>query len=118
MEIQEELSILIRSRQPVISLVSGEEERARDLILGVAKELDNREVYFWNAVTGFRKVTPGVCAIEEGRTDPLTGLQRMEAFRGDALFVLEDFHPYFEEPVVVRMLRNLLYSLRASRKNL
>lgn len=118
MEIHEELSILIRSRQPVISLVSGEEERARDLILLVAQELDHREVYFWNAVTGFRKMTSGVSAIDEGRTDPLTGLQRMEAYRGDALFVLEDFHPYFEEPVVVRMLRNLLYSLRASRKNL
>ena len=116
MDVREELSILIRSRQPIISLVTGEEERGRDLLLSVAEELDRREVYFWDAVTGFRKITPGSSGLEEGRVDPLTALQRIEGYRGDAIFLVEDFHPYYEEPVPVRMLRNLLYSLRASRK--
>lgn len=116
MEVREELSILIRSRQPLLSFVSGEEERGRDLIQAVAEELDHRDLYFWNAVAGFRKIPPVGSQLEEGRTDPLTALQRIEAYRGDALFVLEDFHPYFEEPVVGRMLRNLLYSLRAAKK--
>ncbi len=116
MDVREELSILIRSRQPLISLVTGEEERARDLLRELAEELGNRELFFWNAVTGFRKVGSGGNPLEEGRMDPLTALQRLEAYRGEALFVLEDFHPFFEEPVVVRMLRNLLYSLRSARK--
>ncbi|GAB4260156.1 MAG: AAA family ATPase [Deferrisomatales bacterium] len=116
MDVREELSILIRSRQPLISLVTGEEERGRALIRSVAEELNHRELFFWNSVTGFRKVGSGANPMEEGRMDPLTALQRIEAYKGEAIFVLEDFHPYFEEPVVVRMLRNLLYSLRSARK--
>ncbi len=115
MDIREELDILIRSRQPVISVVTGEEERARDLMKGVAQGLNGRDLFFWNTVMGFRR-EGGSNPLEEGRMDPLTALQRIEGYRDDAIFVLEDFHPFFEQPVIVRMLRNLLYSLRSSRK--
>jgi len=116
MDVREELSILVRSRQPLLSFVPGEEERAREILERLAVELGNRELFFWNSVMGFRKVSAGTNTLEEGRMDPLTALQRLEAYRGEAIFVLEDFHPYFEEPVVVRMLRNLLYSLRSAKK--
>ncbi len=116
MDVREELSILVRSRQPLLSFVTGEEERAREILERLAVELGNRELFFWNSVMGFRKVSAGTNTLEEGRMDPLTALQRLEAYRGEAIFVLEDFHPYFEEPVVVRMLRNLLYSLRSAKK--
>ncbi|RMG89159.1 MAG: AAA family ATPase, partial [Candidatus Dadabacteria bacterium] len=115
MHIREELDILIRSRQPVISVVTGEEERARDLLKEVAQGLNGRDLFFWNTVMGFRR-EGGSNPLDEGRMDPLTALQRIEGYRGDGIFVLEDFHPFFEQPVIVRMLRNLLYSLRASRK--
>ncbi|MBE0616409.1 MAG: AAA family ATPase [Proteobacteria bacterium] len=116
MEVREELSILIRSRQPLISFVSGEEERGRDLIRAVAEELNHRELFSWNTVNGFHKLSAGGNPLEEGRMDPLTALQRIEGYKCDAIFVLEDFHPYFEQPVVVRMLRNLFYTLRSARK--
>ncbi len=116
MDVREELSILVRSRQPLLSFVTGEEERAREILERLAVELGNRELFFWNAVMGFRKASGGANTLEEGRMDPLTALQRLEAYRGEAIFVLEDFHPYFEESVVVRMLRNLLYSLRSAKK--
>ena len=116
MDVREELSILIRSRQPLISLVTGEEERAGDLLRALSEELNHRELFFWNTVSGFRRHGKGGNPLEEGRMDPLTALQRIEGYKEDALFVLEDFHPYFEESVVVRQLRNLLYTLRSSRK--
>lgn len=116
MDVREELSILIRSRQPLIAFVTGEEGRGRNLIRSVAEELNHRELFFWNSVAGFRKIGSGSNPLEEGRMDPLTALQRVEAYRGEAIFVLEDFHPFFEEPVIVRMLRNLMYGLRSARK--
>ena len=116
MEVREELSILIRSRQPLISFVTGEEERGRDLVRDIADQLNHRELFYWNTVAGFRKIGGDANPLEEGRMDPLTGLQRIEGYNGDGLFVLEDFHPYFEEPIIVRQLRNMLYSLRSSRK--
>jgi SpoVK/Ycf46/Vps4 family AAA+-type ATPase len=116
MDVREELSILIRSRQPLISFVTGEEERGRDLVEALAQELGNRELFLWNSVAGFRRTGPGTNPLEEGRMDPLTALQRIESYRGEALFVLEDFHPFFDEPVLVRMLRNLLYSMRSAKK--
>lgn len=116
MDVREELSILIRSRQPLISLITGEEERAGDLVRSLAEELNHRELFFWNTVSGFRRHGKGGNPLEEGRMDPLTALQRIETYKDDALFVLEDFHPYFEEPVVARQLRNMLYTLRSSRK--
>ncbi len=116
MDVREDLSILIRSRQPVISFVTGEEDRGKELIRSVAVELTQRELFTWNSVAGFRKVGSGSNPLEEGRMDPLTALQRIEGYRGDAIFVLEDFHAFFEQPVVVRMLRNMLFSLRSTRK--
>jgi ATP-dependent 26S proteasome regulatory subunit len=116
MDVREELSILIRSRQPLVSLVTGEEERAGALIRSLSEELNHRQLFFWNTVSGFRLHGKGSNPLEEGRMDPLTALQRIEGYKEAALFVLEDFHPYFEEPVVARQLRNMLYSLRSSRK--
>ncbi|TLN21572.1 AAA family ATPase [bacterium] len=118
MEIREELDILIRSRQPVISLVTGEEARARDLVKLVAQDLGKRDLFLWNSVMGFRREGEGSNPLEEGRMDPLTALQRIEAFKGEGIFLILDFHPYFEEPVVVRMIRNLIYSLKSSKKTL
>ncbi|MHB8764769.1 MAG: AAA family ATPase [Deferrisomatales bacterium] len=118
MDVREELSILIRSRQPVISFVTGEEERGRELVRSVADELNHRELFSWNTVAGFRKLSQGTNPLDEGRMDPLTALQRIEAYRGDAMFVLEDFHAFFEQAVVVRMLRNLIFGLRSTRKTL
>jgi len=118
MDVREELSILIRSRQPLISFVTGEEERGRDLVEGLAQELGNRELFSWNSVAGFRRAGVGTNPFDEGRMDPLTALQRIDSYRGEALFLLEDFHPFFEEAVVVRMLRNLLYSLRSAKKTI
>ncbi len=116
MDVREELSILVRSRQPILALVTGEEERGHDLLAAVAEGLNNRDLFLWNSVTGFRKHGGGACPLEEGRMDPLTALQRIDAYKGEGLFALEDFHAFFEEPVVVRMLRNLRYSLLSSRK--
>src|SRR5512138_2882821 len=118
MNVREELNILIRSRQPVISFVTGEEERAREVVQQVAAALNNRDLFLWNSMMGFRREGDGPNPLEQGRMDPLTALQRIEAYKGDAIFLVQDFHPYFEEPVVVRMLRNLLFSLRSTRKTI
>ena len=59
MDVREELSILVRSRQPLLSFVTGEEERAREIVERLAVELGNRELFFWNSVMGFRKVSAG-----------------------------------------------------------
>ena len=69
MEVREELSILIRSRQSLISVVTGEEERGRELIRGVCENLGQRQLFFWNSMTGFRMVGPGSNPLEEGRMD-------------------------------------------------
>jgi ATP-dependent 26S proteasome regulatory subunit len=118
MNVREELNILIRSRQPVISFVTGEEERAREVVQQVAAALNNRDLFLWNSMMGFKREGDGPNPLEQGRMDPLTALQRIEAYKGDAIFLVQDFHPYFEEPVVVRMLRNLLFSLRSTRKTI
>src|SRR5690606_33337435 len=50
--------------------------------------------------------------------DPLAFLAQIAAYPSHHLFLLKDFHPYFQDPRVVRKLRDLLEGLGRQHKSL
>lgn len=111
-----ETEVLVKSRYPLVYLVSPEEQRVETSLLEFAK---NRKmaIYRWS-------ITEGLVDMKEQRSvdgtkDPLKVLEFISKFDSKAIFVMRDFHPYMdgkENPVVVRKLRDLASDLRFSQK--
>ena len=117
MGFREELSLLVRSRYPLIYIPTREEERAESAIATCATELDNRAVYTWDYVDGYQgnPTDKGF-----GRRNPLQALELIEKIPASAaaIFVLRDFHRFLEDISISRKLRNLLKLLKSQPKNI
>ncbi len=108
----EELSLYIKSRYPMIYIVTSEENRAEKLV-EKAGARTKKPCYFWSVTEGFYNTD------KFGReTDPKKALHAIMTYTEPCLFILKDFHPYLEEPAVVRKLRDIVAHLKKSYKTL
>lgn len=114
MAFTQELDLLIRSRYPLIYVPTPEEQRAEDAIIRAAQNsTPPRQVLVWDFVEGFQ---PGGGA----KGDPVAALETIRSRPADQswVFILRDFHRFFEQVQIARLLRNLVRSLRAERKTI
>jgi SpoVK/Ycf46/Vps4 family AAA+-type ATPase len=110
-----ELDTLIRARNPLLWLVSSEEQRVESL-LGEMAETHGKVLLGWSITKGLHRLA-GVRAAPppcEGTEDPIAALQAIGAYGEPSLVVLKDFHPYLTEPRVVRALRELGHALKST----
>ncbi|MEO0768241.1 MAG: AAA family ATPase [Cyanobacteria bacterium J06649_4] len=117
MGFQEELSLLVRSRYPLIYIPTREEERAESAIAACAQDIGgSRTVYTWDYVDGYQG-NPTDNGF--GRRNPLQALDLIEKVPASAaaLFVLRDFHRFLDDISISRKLRNLLRLLKSQPKN-
>lgn len=113
LSVSKRIEILIRARYPLITLVSSEERRVEATLKTLAEDRKKR-LFAWS-------ITRGV-EVDDGSTisdlrDPLKVLDYMMEFQGNAVFLIKDFHPYLNDPVVIRKLRDLAHSLKTSMKS-
>ncbi|HSK88374.1 MAG TPA: AAA family ATPase [Anaerolineales bacterium] len=115
MNFDEKLDIYLRARFTLIALVTSEEERALETVKTVCEQAQ-RPCFMWDAADGFLSLvgttTPLVAR------DPLTALEQVEKSSDNALFILKDFHEFWNEPRVKRKLRNLAQRLKFTRKTI
>jgi SpoVK/Ycf46/Vps4 family AAA+-type ATPase len=110
-----ELDTLIRARHPLLWLVSSEEQRVDALLENMA-ETHGKVLLGWSITKGLHRLggaraqpPPG-----QGTEDPVAALQAISAYAEASLVVLKDFHPYLDEPRVVRALRELGHALKST----
>ncbi|MEL7331521.1 MAG: AAA family ATPase [Cyanobacteria bacterium J06560_2] len=118
MSFREELSLLVRSRYPLIYIPTREEERAESAIAACAEDLGGtRSVYTWDYVDGYQG-NPTDNGF--GRRNPLQALELIEKVPASAaaIFVLRDYHRFLEDIAISRKLRNLLKLLKSQPKNI
>src|SRR5688572_19166191 len=112
---QKELEDLIKARYPIVYLVSSEETRVERSIKEIARNREMR-LEVWSITEGFRTVFGG-----QGKRDiydPFKALEHVTAGEGRGLYILRDFHPYLNEPKVVRKMRDLADALRQAQKHI
>ena len=114
-DLAKELKLLIQSRYPIVYLETWEEARAEALVQAVAEEL-GVPLYVWT-------LTSGLC--RAGTRNPLyqsesprAALSNIASLRGDALYLLKDFHRHWEDTEVVRLVRDLLDKFRQSNRSI
>jgi SpoVK/Ycf46/Vps4 family AAA+-type ATPase len=110
-----ELEDLVKARYPLLYINSSEEGRVERMIKDVARNREMR-LEVWSVTEGFRTIFGG-----QGKRDifdPLKALEYVAAGEGRGLYILRDFHPFLNEPKVVRKLRDLADQLRQAQKHL
>lgn len=111
-EFVDELNLYIRSRYPIIYLVTAEENRAERIIRQAAKET-SKPCFFWTITDGYYNTS-----LFGDSTDPYIALQKILDFSDPGIFILKDFHPYLEDRKIVRKLRDILFHLKKSFKTI
>lgn len=107
-----EISVLIRARYPIIYVVSWEERRVEDAVRRIVGS--GKKVYTWSSTQG---VQPQPSTGGQALT-VLAALEFVERSTEDAVFIFRDLHSSIGDSVVVRRLRDLAVCLKNSRKTL
>ena len=113
-----EIDILIRARYPLIYIISPEEDRVEH---GLRRIVNGRKlVQSWSATQPFGAVDPQGNLLsnqkeptlngDEAALDALNFIERRVREDVHAVYILRDFDPYLDNPVVVRRLRDLGYA--------
>ena len=110
-----ELDTLVRARYPLVYLVTSEEQRL-EAILGELAEQHGKTLVGWSIAKGFRRLGGAKGAVPEGEdaATPAGALAAVEKLADPAIVVLKDFHPYLQDPAVVRALRELAHGLKST----
>ncbi len=115
-----ELELLVRSRYPLIYVVSHEELRVQELVTALA-ERRGKKVYEWSCCTG---LVAGGTSLQSRKShaaatrDPLAALEVILEHVEPALFLFKDLHPFLDRqhPQVIRRLKDIALNLKHSLK--
>ena len=115
MDFEERLDIYLRARFTLIVLVTPEEERALEMVKVVC-ERTRRSCLTWDVADGFQVLTGG--GAPPSARDPLTALEQVDKADGGVLFVLKDFHEFWDDPRIKRKLRSVSQRLKFTKKSI
>jgi len=100
-----DIQLIIESRLPIVVIESHEELRAVDLIKKIAARL-RKPVFKWSITEGLRRLD-GSFAPQSFNSKPAEVLGNIKAATTPAVYILADFHPYMEDPYLVRLLKDV-----------
>ncbi len=107
-----DLELLVRSRIPVILVETHEEGRAVELFKRLALRLAV-PAFAWTVTEGLRRVDLDLGS-QAHNAEPGTVLRHIKALDSGGVFLLLDFHPYLNEPVNVRLLKEIAHAHQAT----
>ena len=100
-----DLELVIASRIPIVAVESREELRVVELFRRAAYR-QGRPLYQWSVSEGLRRLD-GDHSAQRSFQEPGTALGHIRTLTIPGIFLLLDFHPYFQEPLNVRLLREI-----------
>jgi len=105
MNARHELELLFKSRLPIIVLETREEKRALNLLGEMRNEL-GRGLYQWTITEGLVSLSFDF-AIDDELDEPEKVLAQIKKSNKPGVYVLVDFHPFLNDPVNVRLLKDI-----------
>ena len=103
-----DLRLLVKSKNPIITIETHEEKRAVELVTQLAIHF-NKPVFGWDRVDGITREDLAHDFVEvENSKEPLLALKHIKSLDIPGIFILCDFHPYFEnDPKIVRLIKEI-----------
>ena len=117
-----DLSVLIRSRVPILVMDSADEtqviktvlrasghpgEPAEGATLVPTRSTVGLPVFQWTVTDGLKRLDADFSAAQRTVTEPAQVLKYIRASNLAAIYILLDFHPYLSDPVIVRHLKDI-----------
>lgn len=122
MNFAQEIETLIRARYPILYILSSEETRVENLVVGIAQKRQ-KKVFVWSYTTG---IVPAGTSIQSQKhrnaptKDPLVALDQVIDQVEPAIFIFKDFHPLLTKNnfAVIRKLKEIALHLKNSYKTI
>ena len=111
-----DLELLIGSHVPIIVVRTREEQRALSLIESLRHRI-GLPVFRWTITEGLLRLEPGYSP-QRMNSQPEEVLGHVKSSTQPGIYVLLDFHPYLEEPVHVRLIKDIAIRYEEQRKTL
>lgn len=117
MNFNDELTLLLKARYPIIYIRTIEEDRAEYVIRKTVKMNFNRSIYSWDFVDGYTN-NPNNTGF--AKRNPLQALELVERLTSEtpALFLLKDFNRFLTDISISRKLKNLSRILKLQPKTI
>jgi SpoVK/Ycf46/Vps4 family AAA+-type ATPase len=100
-----DLEILLRSDTPIVLIESIEEPRVVELFAGLALRLAE-PAFRWSVTEGLRRIEIDT-EPQQRLADPTEILRNIRATQERGIYLLLDFHPYLDNPLHVRLLKEI-----------
>lgn len=106
-----DLELMVRSQTPIIVIESHEERRALDLFRKLGRNL-RVPISRWTITGGLQRMEQGYRA-QSFNAAPIDVLRHLKTSDLPGVYILLDFHPYLEDPVHTRLIREIAQEYRA-----
>jgi SpoVK/Ycf46/Vps4 family AAA+-type ATPase len=100
-----ELAAMVRAGTPLIVIETHDEPHALALFIELRRHM-GRPLFMWTAAQGLKWVERDQ-ALADDFSDPEKALVHIRQRRDRGIYLLMDFHPYLQDPVNVRRIREM-----------
>jgi len=109
-----DLEILLRSRTPIIVIETHDESRILDILkslsIGAASD-EYMPLFRWTVTDGLQRLDIDL-EPQTINSEPTDVLRHIRALSKPGIFVLLDFHPFLDDPVHVRLIKDICIRYR------
>ncbi len=105
MKERNDLELMLHSQVPIISIETLEEPRLLQLLTRLSMRLQ-APLYQWSITNGIRRLEVD-SPPQRITAEPAEALQHIKAVTKPGFYLLLDFHPYLEDPIHVRLLKEI-----------
>ena len=109
MDRQRDLELILRSRMPIVVIETRDEQRMLQLLrnLAVARAgNDYVPLFRWTVTDGLQRLDIDL-EPQLHNSEPPDVLRHIRAVSKPGIYALLDFHPYLEDPVVIRLVKDV-----------
>ncbi len=120
MDRRNDLELILRSRTPVVVIETRDEARLLDMLREIALDRasdDYVPLFRWTVTDGLQRVDIDL-EPQLHNAEPTEVLRHIRAVTKPGIYALLDFHPYLEDPVNVRLLKDICISFSAHSRHL
>ncbi len=100
-----DLELLLKSNVPLIVIETHEEVRVLELFSRLTARVQ-QPVHRWTITEGLRELGR-LSSHDMKASQPAEVLAEIKGTRASSIFLLSDFHPYVDDPVHIRLLRDI-----------
>jgi SpoVK/Ycf46/Vps4 family AAA+-type ATPase len=117
---QHDLSLILDSRVPLIVVETHDEARFLDFLTGVVTSRateEYRPLFRWSVTDGLQRLDIEM-EPQPTNSDPDQVLRHIRSVDKPGIYTLLDFHPYLQEPMHVRLLKDIATQAQERRQTL